>query len=80
VEVEVISLLLAAIGLGAAAVGFLIKLYMKVHNLEREFNDIKNNPVLVKFKKAQDRYATEIVEEELSQDWPITKGALGSFH
>jgi hypothetical protein len=78
VEVEVISLLIAAIGLAAAAAGFLIKLYMKVHNLEREFNNIRNNPLLVRFREAQDRYATEIMQEELSDIWP--KGALGSFH
>jgi len=48
-----------------------------VDDLQKEVNNIKNNPFLVRYKKAQDRYVTEVMEEELLYPW--AKGALGSL-
>jgi hypothetical protein len=69
VPLDVLGLLLTAIGIASAAAAFIIKLYMQVRELEREDHNITNNPVLVKYREAEKRYATEFMKKELSDPW-----------
>jgi hypothetical protein len=80
VTIDILPFLSAVIPVAGAIIAaaiYIIKLYMKVTDLEKEDNKINNHPVLVRFKEHQERYATKALQEDLSTIWP--KSPLRNF-